>query len=287
MTTGPRTSPSRASAGPQASPTRICGKLVVSVALLGQLEPDQGDGVRLVGDEQQLVTDGLDDPPAVVDDHLQRALLEVVHQPTHLAAAQRPALPRVVDDVGETDAHRRACLALERLLRLLVARVGEQEPGGGRERVPAPHVALQRLHRRRHLVHGRPQLLDVHGVGVDDLGQQAHLPLGETGEAAAQGAHQRRLTLGVDQSDVQQPLGQPECLQIGVGEGRDVAAHGAEAQRAPAQLGLLQRDPDGVGQLVAGQGRLLAQQEDLEEVDELAVVALRHDGSVLGCIQAV
>src|SRR4029077_17552605 len=67
-------------------------------------------------------------------------------------------------------------------------------------------------------------------------------------------------------------LGQAEGLEVGVREGRDVAAHGGEAEASPALTCGLERDADLGGQLVPRQGGFLAEEVRLEEVDQVLVV---------------
>jgi len=76
---------------------------------------------------------------------------------------------------------------------------------------------------------------------------------GEAREAAAEGAHQRGLVVGLDQPDLQQSLGELQGLEVGVRERRDVSTHLVEPQRAPAQSRLLERDAHRVGELVPGE----------------------------------
>ena len=109
------------------------GEVLVAVGLLDQLQADPRDRLGVVGHEQQLVADGLDDPAVVGGDDLQRPLLEVVDHPADLAPGQRPALPGVVDDVGEPDAHHGAGLALDLVVAVVVRSAvgGEQQPRRG------------------------------------------------------------------------------------------------------------------------------------------------------------
>ena len=142
LTTGPSTSPSLDRAGPQARPTRSSGKSSLALRLLDQLEADPRDACGVVGDEQDLVADGLDDAAAVLGDDLQRAGLELVDQVGQLGPAQRPALPGVVDDVGEPDAHRRRVVVhLARLGAVGVAlvRIGSRSAECS-SRAPTPRV---------------------------------------------------------------------------------------------------------------------------------------------------
>ena len=87
-----------------------------------------GEPVGLVGHEQHLVADRLHDAAAVRGDDLQRPGLEGVDELGQLRAGQRPALPGVVDDVGETDANDLgALLDLGRLVGLGVVTLGGQQ----------------------------------------------------------------------------------------------------------------------------------------------------------------
>src|SRR6266508_687535 len=105
--------------------------------LLLQGERDLGAAGRLVGDEQHLVADRLDQPAAVRGDHLGGHRLETFDQLGQLGLGQPPAQPRVADDVGEPD-HADAMGH--------VAGRGDRATRGGGE-VPAPDVRLHALHR--------------------------------------------------------------------------------------------------------------------------------------------
>ena len=186
LTTGPSTSPRRASAGPQARPTRSSGKSSSRCRSSTSSRPIRAICSGVVGHEQDLVADGLDDAAVVRGDDLQRARLEVVDQVAELLPAQRPALPRVVDDVGEAHAHddaRRRPGSCSPLGSGSSRSAASRSRAADGQRVPAPDVALQRLDRRDDLVHHLAQLVELHLVEVDHpwrAGPSATRPAGRS-----------------------------------------------------------------------------------------------------------
>ena len=75
---------------------------------LEQVEPDRGAGRRVVGDEDDLVAECLDDAPAVGGDDLTGNRLESVDELGELALRQAPNERREADHVGESDGPHRA-----------------------------------------------------------------------------------------------------------------------------------------------------------------------------------
>ena len=80
LTTGPSTSPSRETVGPQAETDTQLGEVLVARPLLDQLETDDCELGRLVGHEEHLITDRLDDPPTVRREDLECTGLEALDE---------------------------------------------------------------------------------------------------------------------------------------------------------------------------------------------------------------
>ncbi len=99
------------------------------------------------------------------------------------------------------------------------------------------------------------------------LGQQVDLPLGEPGEAAAQGPDHPVLALLGEDAEVGQVLGEPEGLDVALGEGAFVRLGVGEAEQVPELPGGFEGDPGLLGDLGLGEAGALTQQALLEGVD--------------------
>ena len=246
LTVGPNTSPSRLTTSPYATPPRTCGnrssssaprsvaRSATSAAALGS------SATNRISSPIVLIT-----RPAVLHDGAGHLVLEVLHPVDQLVVGEGLALPGVADDVDEH--HGRAGGGAD------AAEAGlAEQPVGGAGEVPAPDVGLQLLDVRQHHVHQlREPLLRV--VPFDRApGEQADLPLGEPGEAAAPGADQGRLRVGRQDAEGDELLGALQRLEVGVGE-RHVPVPGVrEAELLPELLGDLEGYAGAVGDLARG-----------------------------------
>ena len=104
FTAGPKTSPSRLTTSPWAIAGAHRRERVVGVLpALGQQQRDLRGRRGVVGDEQDLVADRLDDPPPAVHDDAGRGVLEPLQPRDELALVERLAARGVADDVDEAD----------------------------------------------------------------------------------------------------------------------------------------------------------------------------------------
>ena len=194
-----------------------------------------------------------------------------------LRTAQRTALAGVVDDVGEPDAHHLG--------------VGVLQPSGScvprpssRSAAPAAGATRRRgcAGARRSSAATRPpapagssprrsppptsssRSITLASRPICHSARRAKLRPSERISACSSWGSTNPSSLSA--------LGQPQRLLVGGGERGDVVADGAEPQGAPPLTGGLDGQVEVVGDLVAAQARRLAEQVDLEPVDQVTVV---------------
>ena len=277
------------------------GHPLIGADPLEEVESDRRAGLGVVGDEDDLVTEGLDDAAPVRADDLRGHRLEPLDELGELPLRQPPHERREIDHVGEPDGSQRAG-ALDLLVvghepadrrgQVPPPRVDEEGLDIVDEReeeltralrglraqlvVPQPLVALALGGQRRGEVErevlpghvgafrsgGRLVQPLTHLVPADALHRQRAEPRGEPVDTAGDRARHRQPHPLVDPPGGEDIDGPDDRLLIRQGEARVLLGRGGETERLPEAAGQLRRDSGVVRDVEAAHRRRAEQALD-------------------------
>ena len=219
---------------------------------------------RVLGDEQHRVAEGLDHPAAPRGDDVGAAGLEDLHQ------VADPVLVQLVGQRGEAAPGRRSrrspgwCAGRSRWRR--APRPGRPPPPGAGARrrrsscskgTPTCSASRSALPIRLPVASSPASSCSTRADSVATC-QSASLAIVWPTARVSRTAVSKSIAPVVDGADQR-----AQRDQVGLGEGRRVAGVG-EAERPPQPTGLLDGDAGRVGERLAGQGRVLAQDRALQ-----------------------
>ena len=123
-----------------------------------------------------------------------------------------------------------------------------------------PGIGLHRLDLRDDIVHLGKQCAQVQVLGRHGpSGHQADLPLGKSGKGATDRPDQSRFVFINQKTSRTQRLGDPQSINVGLGEHHRVSGHRGEAEGTPPLLRDLQGNTCTLSNFDAGQVGLLAE----------------------------
>ncbi len=211
---------------------------------LDQPQSDLGGDTRVIGGEEDLVAERLDQPAAVGRHQVGAGGLERLHQLAQFLLLQAAGQPGEAHQVGE--AHGQAAVDHLRVV------LGLHDPAGGRGQLAPPDVDQELLQLGQEQLDQGVGDLRAGQAGVGRFGQALQegvdLPVGEAGGGLAGGPgdlYGHRLAQQTRLDQTRQP---PQRQDVGLGQRLDLADVG-EAHGAPEAGREIHRHTGGAGRL--------------------------------------